>query len=415
MPSVLSGPVAVRAHRPVVPAALATAAVLLLALNLRPGATTLGPALQEVRSSLGLSGGLAGLLAALPGVVFGVVGFVAVRVGARLGLSTSLAVAAGLTAAGLAARAGAHEGGLFLALTVLAMSGMALGNVLVPAWIKLHAPDRATTLMTVYSVFLTLGGSAAALVTAPLAAAVVAVGGDGWRWALGAWGAAALVPLAVWVAVARRTGHDFPASDQTAAGGVSLLRSPTAWALTLLFGVQSMNAYVQFAWMPQVLRDAGLSAGTAGSAVALTAGLGIVGALLMPTVISRARTLAPWMVLFGTATAAGYVGLLLEPVGGVWLWAAVLGVGGFAFPTVIALIPARSRDPHVTARLSGFVQPVGYVLAAIGPFMVGLLHDLAGDWSTVLVLLACSGVVLGFAGLRVSRPVLFDDELAPRA
>ena len=307
-----------------------------------------------------------------------------------------------------------QDAGLFLALTVVALSGMALGNVLVPAWIKLHAAHRTTALMTVYSVFLTLGGSAGALVTAPIAAAGPD-GGEGWRWALGVWGAVALVPLVVWALVARRTGHDFPAVGATAGAGGSLLRSPTALALTLLFGVQSMNAYVQFAWVPQILRDAGLPAGVSGAAVAVTAGLGIAGALLMPTVISRARTLAPWMVLFGAMTSLGYLGMLWAPTAGVWLWAVILGIGGFAFPTVIALIPARSRDPHVTARLSGFAQPVGYVLAAIGPFLVGLVHDLTGGWTTVLVLLACSGVVMTLAGLRVSGRVYVDDELVPRA
>lgn len=135
----------------------------------------------------------------------------------------------------------------------------------------------------------------------------------------------------------------------------------------------------------------------------------------MPTVISRSRTLASWMVLFGAMTALGYVGMLVAPVAGVWLWAVILGVGGFAFPTVIALIPARSRDPHVTARLSGFAQPVGYVLAAIGPFAVGLLHEATGGWTAVLVLLACSGAVMTAAGLRVAGRVFVDDELlAPR-
>ncbi|GAA3793337.1 MFS transporter [Micrococcus endophyticus] len=395
-----------------VPFGLALAAVLLLAMNLRPGATTLGPVMQEVSAALGLSGGLAGLLAALPGIVFGAVGFVAVRVGGRLGMSATLALGAGLAAAGLAGRAVVDDVTPFLLLTVLALSGMALGNVLIPAWVKLHAASRTTMLMTVYSASLTLGGSTAALVTAPIAAAA---GADGWRWALGAWGLAALAPLAVWAAVAWRTGHDFPRILTPEGGGVSLLRSPTALALTLLFGVQSMNAYVQFGWVPQMLRDAGLSAGAAGTSLGVTAGLGVVGALMMPTVISRSRNLKAWMVLFGAMTTLGYVGMLAAPVAGVWLWAAVLGLGGFAFPTVITLLAARTRDPHVTARLSGFAQPVGYVLAAIGPFAVGLLHDLTGGWTLVFVLLAASGVVMAAAGLRASEPVYVDDELAARA
>lgn len=395
-----------------VPFGLALAAVLLLAVNLRPGATTLGPVMQELSASLGLTGSLAGLLAALPGIVFGAVGFVAVRVGGRLGMSASLMLGAGLAATGLLLRAVVDDAGPFLLLTVVALSGMALGNVLVPAWVKLHAASRTTLLMTVYSAFLTLGGSAAALVTAPIAAAA---GADGWRWALGAWGAIALVPLAVWALVAWRTGHDFPRILTPEGGGVSLLRSKTALALTLLFGVQSMNAYVQFGWVPQVLRDAGLSAGTAGTSLAVTAGLGVAGSLMMPTVISRSRSIKGWMVLFGAMTSLGYLGMLAAPVAGVWLWAVVLGLGGFAFPTVITLLAARTRDPHVTARLSGFAQPVGYVLAAIGPFVVGLLHDLTGGWTVVLVLLAASGVVMALAGLRASERVYVDDELvAPR-
>lgn len=399
-----------------VPAALAVVAVLLIAVNLRPGATTLGPVMQEVGDSLALSGSLAGLLAALPGLCFGAVGFLAVRLAARLGLSRSIALGALFVVLGLTARVWVGSPLPFLLLTVLGLAGMALGNVLVPAWIKLHGRDRTVALMTVYSVFLTVGGSGGALLSAPTAALAAgsSTAGEGWRWALGAWGLVALVPLLVWWFVARRTGHDFPAESLDGEDGVSLVRSPTAVALAVLFGLQSMNAYVQFAWLPQILRDAGLPATSAGAAVALVAGTGVIGALAMPTVISRARTLTPWMVLFGAATFFGYAGLLWAPAAGVWLWAAILGVGGMAFPTVIALIPARSRDPHVTARLSGFVQPSGYLLAAVGPFVVGLLHDLTGGWTAVLVLLALSGVGMTVVGLRVAGRVTVDDELASR-
>lgn len=131
----------------------------------------------------------------------------------------------------------------------------------------------------------------------------------------------------------------------------------------------------------------------------------------MPTVIDRSRTLAPWMVAFGALTLIGYVGLLLAPVSLALLWAIILGLGSFAFPTAIDLIPARSRDPHVTARLSGFVQPVGYVLAAIGPFVVGLIHAGTGNWTAVLIMMACSGIVMTAAGLRVAGRVVVDDEL----
>ena len=65
----------------------------------------------------------------------------------------------------------------------------------------------------------------------------------------------------------------------------------------------------------------------------------------------------------------------------------------------------------MTAQLSGFVQPIGYALAAIGPFVVGLIHDATGSWSLVIVLLMLTSVPLTLAGLRVASPTYVDDEI----
>ncbi len=389
-------------------AGLALAAVVLISVNLRPGASSVGPVLEEVRAGLGISPGTAGLLTALPGVCFGLLGALAVGFARRVGMTVGLALGTAAIVVGLLARAATSSTWLFLAATTLALGGMAVGNVLVPAWIKRYAHDGGVRLMTFYGSGLTLGGALGAALAAPVNDASPL----GWRAALGVWGAVAVTALVPWVLVALRdrTGD---AAGRARSGGAtpSLWRSPTAVALTVLFGVQSMNAYVQFGWLPQIYRDAGLSAAHAGVLTSLLTALGIVGGLLMPTVIARSRTLAPWMLAFGAFIVVGYGGLLVAPDRAPWLWAVVLGLSGFAFPTAIALITARSRDPRVTARLSGFVQPVGYVLAAVGPFAVGLIRDVTQGWTVVLVLLMASGVLLTLAGLRVSTHVYVDDEL----
>ena len=51
------------------------------------------------------------------------------------------------------------------------------------------------------------------------------------------------------------------------------------------------------------------------------------------------------------------------------------------FPIVLTLIGLRSRTPEGTAALSGFTQSTGYLIAAIGPFGVGILHELTGGWT----------------------------------
>ena len=398
-------------HRPFrgVGVGLALAAVVLISVNLRPGASSVGPVLEELRRDLGMTPAAAGLMTALPGLCFGAVGALAVGLARRVGMSVGISLGLLAVVLGLVARVLTDSVPLFLVMTAVALGGMAVGNVLVPAWIKRHAADGGVRLMTFYGAGLTFGGALAAALAAP----VSDVPALGWRAGLGVWGVLAVAALVPWVLVAR-IEHADPADRRagTMAGAGQLRRSPTAMALTLLFGTQSMNAYVQFGWLPQIYRDAGLPATYAGVLISLLTALGIVGGLVMPTVIARSRTLAPWMVAFGVLLVAGYVGLLLAPAQVPWLWATFLGLSGFAFPTAITLITARSRDPRVTARLSGFVQPVGYVLAAVGPFVVGLIHELTQGWTVVLLLLMGSGLVMTLAGLRVSRHVYVDDELA---
>jgi CP family cyanate transporter-like MFS transporter len=179
-----------------------------------------------------------------------------------------------------------------------------------------------------------------------------------------------------------------------------------------MFALQSLNAYTQFGMLPQILTDSGIAPGRAGLLVGLIAGWGLVGGLVMPTVIARAPGLRFVVASFGALTTIGYLGLLLAPTASPVLWACVLGVGGFAFPTAIALLPARTRSPLITARLSGATQPVGYLLAALGPILAGMLLDVTGTSATVLWFLAGTGVLLSIAGYRAGLPRTVDDELA---
>ncbi len=387
---------------------LVVLAVLTVAVNLRPGATSIGPLMEDIVSAYGQGAFASGLLTALPPLIFGALGLLAVPLSRRLGLTGTMVVSFVVVALGLLLRPGAGTFAVFVLLSVLGLLGPALGNVLVPAWIKLHGGARTVGLMTLYSVALALGGSAASALAVPMAGSAA----DGWADSLRVWGVVIVVPVILWAVVLTRTGHDFPPSPPRGEIGGSLLRSPTAIALTLMFALQSLNAYTQFGMLPQILTDAGISPARAGVLVAVVAGWGLVGGLVMPTVIARAPGL-PWIVGgFGLLTASGYLGLLLAPSVSPLLWACVLGIGGFAFPTAIALLPARTRSPLVTARLSGMVQPIGYLLAALGPIAAGMLLGATGSSAVVLWFLAGTGLLLAVAGFRVGLPRLVDHEIS---
>ncbi|HYH72529.1 MAG TPA: MFS transporter [Nocardioides sp.] len=389
-----------------VPFWLLVTAVVVVSINLRPGASSPGPVLEEVRQGLGMSAGVAGVLTGLPGLCFGLFGALAVGFARKVGMTAGIAIGLLAAATGLLLRVTTGSVPVFLLFTVVALAGMAVGNVLVPAWIKAHG--HTVVLMTVYGTGLVVGGTLGPLLTAPVTEA-----SGSWETGLGMWALLVVVALPLWGWLAlreRRSPTEHDVSGEPPPSG-RMVHSPTAVALTVLFGVQSMHAYVQFGWLPQIFRDAGLSASSAGALQALLSSVGMLGALAMPTVIARGRGLRPLMVSFGVMVALGYAGLLVAPATVPWLWALMLGLSGLAFPTAIALITARTRHPSVTAQLSGFVQPIGYALAAIGPFVVGLIHEATGGWSLVLVLLALTSVPLTLAGLRVAGPTYVDDEI----
>ncbi|MCC3273447.1 MFS transporter [Arthrobacter zhangbolii] len=383
-------------------------AVILVAVNLRPGASSVGPVLAELQAALGLDATAAGVLTALPGLTFAAVGAFAVALSRRTGINGAVVLALGVVAAGLLVRAVVGTAVLFMLLTVLAFAGMAIGNILVPAFIKRHGGRRLPLLNSVYGTSLALGATLPLLFGGVLAG----TGPQGWRLSLGIWGAVALLAFIPWVFLMWRAGRDPVATARRTRTGAKMRSSRIAVALSIFFGVQSMHAYVQFGWAAQIYRDAGLGQGQAALMAAIIAGLGIPGGLLMPVLVARSPRLRSYIVGLGICMVAGYSGLLLAPDTLPWLWAVCLGVGGFAFPTALALITARSREPQVTARLSGFIQPVGYLLAAMGPFAIGALHDISGSWTLPLALLIASAAVMVGAGIIAAAPGYVDDELA---
>lgn len=403
--------------RTVLPALLLFTAVFIAAFNLRAGISSLGAVLADTLDAFQVGGSLAGVITAIPGLFFAIFGLLAVPLATRLGLTRALFLGAALAFIGLAARPWVGDIWVFIVLTALVTTGIAVANVLLPAWIKNHGGRHIVALMTVYGSVLGFSGAVGPLT------AVLSGAPDAWRWALFLWTIPAALQVLVWFGLVLRVGRDVPSSTPPHtpghAGGpvrsVSLWRSPTAVFLMLFFGLQSMHAYIQMGWLPKIYVDHGVSAATASLALALTGSFNIIGGLIMPAIIHRLRSIVWLPVLFSALMGAGYLGLWLAPATTPMLWAALLGVGGFCFPTAIALIPARSRVPLVTARLSGFVQPIGYVIAAAGPLLVGVVREATGDWSVILPVLMVLCALMAAVGFRAARNVSIDEELAAHA
>lgn len=389
-----------------VPVWLGLAAVALVALNLRPGATSIGPALPDLMPGLGMSPAVAGVLTALPGLCFGLFGAVAVWLATRFGLAG--ATAAGLVAivGGLAGRVLVSSPPLFLGLSAVALGGAAIGNILVPAFVKRHFPQRTAALMGVYTVSLAVGALLPGLLH-PL----VRVSG-GWQASLGLWAAVALLALVPWLVLATGERHHRGPGHTVVGRSIwSVARSGKAIALAAFFGCQSLQAYVGFGWISQILVDAQVSVTTASLAMAVFSAWGLPSGALAPVLANLMPDRRPLIVVCTALLVAGWTGLLVAPASAPYLWVSLLGASGFAFPLVLYLITDVTRDLHVTSALSGFTQSTGYVLAATGPFLVGILHSLTHGWSVPLWFLLLTAVPFCWSGWYAAKPGYVDDEL----
>ncbi|MET0425654.1 MAG: MFS transporter [Actinoplanes sp.] len=376
---------------------VALVALLVAALNLRLAVTSVGPVLTEIREGLGMSSTAAGLLTSVPVLCFASVGLAAPRLARRFGPARVIVVGLSILSIGLAVRPFAPGTTLFLLFSVVALAGIAVVNVLLPSVVKERFPTQVGAVTGLYSVALNVGATAAAAATVPLTAAL----GDDWRLGLACWALVAVLAVPAWLPLARARGATGPAVETTTPVRVS--RHPVAWALAVYFGMQSTSAYVIIGWLPQIYRDAGISAEQAGLLFATTSFLGVPLGLGLSWLAGRVRSQSLIAFGLGLFGIAGYAGLWWDPAAAPWLWAILLGVVNTAFPLVLTMIALRGSSPSTVVKLSAFAQGVGYLLAIPGPILVGALHDRTDGWRAPLALMVALMIPQIIAGTLAGR------------
>ncbi len=390
---------------------LLVVAIVLAALNLRPAITSLGALLEEVRDGLGMSGSVAGLLTSVPPLCFAVFGVTAPRLARRFGAGA--VVCAGMTAitAGLLIRPYVGGTAAFLATTALALMGIAVSNVLMPVIVKRWFPDRVGSMTGLYSMALALGTASAAAVTVPLSGAL----GGNWQSGLALWAALAATAVLPWIPFVRERGgapaEPAPARDpDTPAPRLRITRSRTAWALAVFFGLQATAAYITMGWMPQIFRDAGVPAGTAGLLLAVTMVMGVPLAFVIPRLATRLPHQGPIVLALGTSGLVGYAGLYFAPAAGAWAWAVLLGIANSAFPLALTMVGMRARTCGGVAQLSAFAQSTGYLISIPGPLLVGVLYQHSGGWALPIALMAALMIPQTIVGCLAGRDRTVEEE-----
>jgi MFS transporter, CP family, cyanate transporter len=384
---------------------LLVVAVTAAGFNLRTAISNLPPLFPDLQARLHLSSAGLSLLAATPVICFGAAAAFAAWLNRRFGEEVVLLAALGVLTAGLLLR-GADPGVMLFPGTVLAASAIAILNVLLSSMIKRRSPERAGVLIGTYLTALCVGAIIASLLSVPLYHA----SNGSVRLALGLWAAPAALATLLWLPQLRYraagAARAAPISGPAPAR-IKVYKYALAWQVMAFMGLQSLLYYAALSWLPTIFQDRGTSAVTAGNLLALMATGNLVAALTVPMLAHRAPDQRALMVPSMTAMGVGLAGSLWAPLGGVWFWVLVLGIGqGACLALAIFFMVARAPDPGVSASLSAFAQSAGYLVASAGPLEFGLLHSATGSWNIpaalLLVLCGCGLVV----GLFAARPLV---------
>ena len=374
--------------------------LLLIACNLRPVFGSLSVVLPEIMRDTGLSAAGASLLTTLPIVCLGLFSAPTPWLSRRFGAERVLLLALLLIGTGTLLRAMGSVPFLF-ASAVLAGAGIAMGNVLLPSLVKRHFPRHAALMTGMYILAICMGATIATAATVPLAMTWFA---GSWSQALALWALPALAVLLLWLPQALRMRSE--TVDPAAQGG-SLHRDTLAWQVTAFMGLQSSLAYIVVGWLAPILRERGLESDMAGYVVAISTLAQLVTSLLVPSIAARCRDQRALAVGLTATAFAALMGLILAPLATVWLWALLLGCGqGGLFALALSMIVMRSGSAQVTAQLSAMAQGWGYMLAAFGPLLTGLLHQWTGSFASSVWLIGLLSLAMAWSGWGAGRNLL---------
>ncbi len=381
--------------------------IIFVAFNLRPAITSVGPIIDLIRSDLGISNGIAGFITTLPLISFAILSILAPKIGHLVGNERTIFLGLLVLCIGIITRSLGNTSMLFFG-TILVGVGVAIGNVLIPSIVKLHFPLKVGIITSIYTTSMNTFAAIGSGFSIPLAKGLSL----GWRWALASWALVAVIAMIMWLPQLRNINKATD-SYSNQSSNRSMWRSPIAWQVTLFMGLQSFLFYCTVAWLPEILESKGMQLSMAGWMVSLMQLVGLPTTFLAPVIANRFKSQKLIVFIIGLVYFAGVMGLLFVQTNGLLIFS-IICIGsaqGASISLVLTMIGLRTKNPRQAANLSGMAQSVGYLLAAIGPALVGFLFDYTHSWLTPLIIFSIITILMIIAGVGAGRNRYVADEV----
>ncbi|MFJ2536171.1 cyanate transporter [Pseudomonas sp. NPDC087614] len=367
-------------------------AIILVALNLRPSMAAVGPLLSAIRGDIPLSFSLASLLTMLPVTAMGLAMFFGIGISQRLGEQRTVLLSLLIIALATLSRLFIDSAGELIVSAMLAGTGIALIQALMPALIKSRFADNVALCMGLYVTSI-MGGAAIAASFAPL----VRVQTGSWRLGLAIWAALALLAFVFWWSQRR----SLPNTLTGAARKEAFFSNARAWLLAIFFGLGTASYTCVLAWLAPYYVEKGWSEQNAGLLLGFLTAMEVISGLIVPAIANRSRDRRGVLMALLGLIIAGFCGLILSPQHLSLLWPCLLGLGiGGLFPMSLIVALDHLDNPKRAGGLTAFVQGIGYLIAGLSPLLAGMVRDQLGSFEWAWGALTAMMVVMLLMVLR---------------
>ncbi len=325
----------------------------------------------------------------------------------RFGLRRSMAAGIVLVAlSGVLRAVAVNHATMFLAVAVFGLGGpfISIGAPkLISVWF--NRKDRGLAM----GIYMTASSTGRILALATANSILMPLYRSSWRLTLATYGGVALLSAFIWWFMAR----DLENSREEAGGSHhSLLAGMKVFPLLLRIPVMKITLVVSLGgfffrhglndWLPEILRDGGMTAAAAGLWAVLPIVVGIGTTLVVPPMAKPSRRI-PMLIAFFLASGGAALMVGNSTGAQLTLGLVIMGAASRAVSPIIMLIliDAPQVGPQRMGAAGGLYFMVGEVGGVLGPVFLGVIADLSGGFLASLIMLAAMSFVLAAFSLRL--------------
>ncbi|WP_017723308.1 CynX/NimT family MFS transporter [Staphylococcus xylosus] len=384
-------------------------AIVFIASTLRAPLTSVGPVVDEIKQVMEINNSVAGILTTIPLIIFAIVSPFVSKVTARLTMSRTILYSTMLLIVALYLRI-AGDFTLFLIGTVILGIAIAFGNVVLPSYVKWYFPMQIGLATGIYSGTMNFTAGLGGGLSFPLSEITPL----GFRVSLSFWILFAIIAIILWIPKARK-GVQLEkataiADQQDRPKKVTITKSKLAWMVALTMGFQSMVFYTVVAWVPSILVDRGLDPSTAGYLLMLNQFSQVPMTFTFPIIASKLKDQRILVVIITVLFLVGFSLFFTQSLVLLIIGIIIAGLAmGACFSLCMTFFSIRARTSDGSISLSGFGQSVGYLIAAVGPFLIGFLHDATESWDSGIIALIVMSALFFIFGYPAAKNRVVED------